>query len=157
MKKSILVMSAVAFFAFSGAFAQESSKKATKSKTTKVIAPKVQGPGLSFESEIIDYGTIEHKADGARQFTFTNNGTEPLLIKNAQGSCGCTVPTWPKEPIAPGATAVIGVKYDTNRPGPFTKTITLTSNATDATSKVLTIKGTVKPAPVTPVAAPAKS
>lgn len=149
MKKSIVVFSALAFFAFSGAFAQESSKKTTKVKPAKVIAPKVQGAGLSFESETIDYGTVEFQSNGAREFTFTNNGTEPLIIMNAQGSCGCTVPTWPKEPIAPGAKAVIGVKYDTNRPGPFTKSITLTSNAKEAPSKVLTIKGTVKPAPAT--------
>lgn len=151
MKKGILLFSAVALMTFSGSFAQESSKKATKTKTSKTaIAPKVQGAGMNFTNEIMDYGTIEHKADGAREFVFTNNGTEPLIIMNAQGSCGCTVPTWPKEPIAPGATAKIGVKYDTNRPGPFTKTITLTSNAKETPSKVLTIKGNVKPAEVAP-------
>jgi hypothetical protein len=146
MKKSILLFSAVALFTFSGTFAQESSKKAVTAKTAKVVTPKVQGAGINFQTETIDYGTIEHKADGSREFVFTNNGTEPLLIMNAQGSCGCTVPTWPREPIAPGAKAVIGVKYDTNRPGPFTKTITLTSNSTTSPSKLLTIKGNVKPA-----------
>lgn len=147
MKKGILLFSAVALFTFSGSFAQESSKKVTKVKSSKVVvAPKVQGAGLNFTNDVMDYGTIEHKADGNREFVFTNNGTEPLIIMNAQGSCGCTVPTWPKEPIAPGATAKIGVKYDTNRPGPFTKTITLTSNSKETPSKVLTIKGNVKPA-----------
>ena len=151
MKKGILLFSAVALLTFSGSFAQESSKKAAKAKTSKaVVAPKVQGAGMNFTSDVMDYGTIEHKADGAREFVFTNNGTEPLIIMNAQGSCGCTVPTWPREPIAPGATAVIGVKYDTNRPGPFTKTITLTSNSKETPSKVLTIKGNVKPAEVAP-------
>lgn len=151
MKKGILLFSAVALLSFSGSFAQESSKKAVKAKTSKVaIAPKVQGAGMNFINETMDYGTIEHKADGAREFVFTNNGTEPLIIMNAQGSCGCTVPTWPREPIAPGAKAVIGVKYDTNRPGPFTKTITLTSNSKETPSKVLTIKGNVKPAEVAP-------
>lgn len=151
MKKGILLFSAVALLSFSGSFAQESSKKVTKVKsskvvaTSKVVASKVKGPGMSFANETIDYGTIEHKADGAREFVFTNDGTEPLIIMNAQGSCGCTVPTWPKEPIAPGASAKIGVKYDTNRPGAFTKTITLTSNSVASPSKVLTIKGDVKP------------
>jgi len=162
MKKSIAFFATVAFFAFSSTFAQESSKKTTKAKspkakTEKVATPKVQGPGISFTSETIDYGTIEHKADGAREFTFTNNGTEPLLIMSAQGSCGCTVPSYPREPIAPGATAVIGVKYDTNRPGPFTKSITITSNAKETPSKVLTIKGTVKAAQIATPAAAAKS
>ena len=151
MKKGILLFSAVALLSFSGSFAQESSKKATKVKTAKgVVAQKVQGPGMSFTTDVIDYGTIEHKADGAREFVFTNNGTEPLIIMNAQGSCGCTVPTWPKEPIAPGAKAVIGVKYATDRVGPFTKTITLISNSKDTPSKVLTIKGTVKAGEETP-------
>lgn len=148
MKKGILLFSAVALFTFSGSFAQESSKKAPKTKSSKtVVAPKVEGAGLNFVNEVMDYGTIAHKSDGAREFVFTNNGNQPLIIANAQGSCGCTVPTWPREPIAPGAQAVIGVKYDTNRPGPFTKTITLTSNSATTPSKVLTIKGNVLPAP----------
>jgi len=101
---------------------------------------------IDFISRVVDYGTIEHNADGARKFVFTNNGTEALLIKNAKGSCGCTVPTWPREAIAPGATAEIGVKYATNRVGKFTKTITLTTNASKK-PVILTIKGEVNPAP----------
>jgi hypothetical protein len=152
MKKSILLFSTVALFTFSMSFAQESSKKAPRvksAKTTQVAAPKVQGPGMSFINDVMDYGTIELQADGAREFTFTNNGTQPLVISNAQGSCGCTVPSYTREPIAPGATGIIGVKYDTNRAGAFTKTITLTSNSAATPSKVLTIKGNVLPAPAT--------
>lgn len=122
----------------------------------KVTAPVQQeqaaGPVIEFETSVVDYGTIEHNADGARKFVFTNTGDAPLIISNARGSCGCTVPTWPKEPIAPGATAEIGVKYATNRIGKFTKTITLTTNTTQKL-KTLTIKGEVlKPAeaPVAP-------
>ena len=144
MKKGILLFSAVALLSFSGSFAQESSKKVTKVKTSKVVvAPKVQGAGMSFTNETMDYGTIEHKADGNREFVFTNNGNKPLIITNTNGSCGCTVPTSPKEPIAPGAKGIIGVKYDTNRVGPFTKTVTVTSNAAGQPTKLLTIKGTV--------------
>jgi hypothetical protein len=98
---------------------------------------------MLFENETIDYGTIPHNADGKREFTFVNNGTKPLIITNATGSCGCTVPSFPKEPIAPGAKAVIGVKYATDRVGTFTKTVTITSNAEGQASKVLTIKGNV--------------
>ena len=101
---------------------------------------------IDFVSKVVDYGTIDHNADGARKFVFANNGTEPLLIKNAKGSCGCTVPTWPREAIAPGATAEIGVKYATNRVGKFTKTITLTTNASKK-PVILTVKGEVNPAP----------
>lgn len=97
---------------------------------------------MDFKKELHDYGNIKNGANGTCTFEFTNTGNAPLIISNATGSCGCTVPTWPKEPIAPGAKGEITVKYDTKRTGEFTKTVTLTSNATE-TSKVLTIKGNV--------------
>ncbi|HRG57636.1 MAG TPA: DUF1573 domain-containing protein [Bacteroidia bacterium] len=103
-------------------------------------------PEISFESDVIDYGTIEYSADGNRQFKFKNTGKEPLIITNCQPGCGCTLPNWPKEPIMPGATAVIDVKYATDRVGSFDKTITVTSNAKTA-SKIIRIKGVVKPNP----------
>jgi len=151
--KKILLLSAFFVFGITAANAQEIAsttkvktevKKAKKAKKTKKVAlPAVEGPGMVFENETIDYGTIEQNADGQREFAFTNNGNKPLIIMSATGSCGCTVPDAPKEPIAPGAKAVIKVKYDTNRVGPFTKTVTVTSNAS-ATPKTLTIKGDVK-------------
>jgi len=112
------------------------------------------GPVMDFESAVIDYGLIEHNSDGKREFVLTNNGNAPLIISNAKGSCGCTVPTWPKAPIAPGESAAIGVKYATNRIGKFTKTITLTTNSPEKT-KILTIKGEVKKPSQAP-AAPTK-
>ena len=114
----------------------------------------VNGPKMEFETSVMDYGLIEHNADGKREFVLTNTGNAPLIISNAKGSCGCTVPTWPKAPIAPGESASIGVKYATNRIGKFTKTITLTTNAAEKT-KILTIKGEVKK-PVEAPAAPTK-
>ncbi len=99
-------------------------------------------PEIIFESETVDYGTIDKGADGVREFKFTNSGKSPLIISNARGSCGCTVPTWPKEPIKPGESGVIKVKYDTSRPGPINKSVTITSNAKTPT-KVLRIKGNV--------------
>ena len=119
--------------------------KAKKAVAAKVVTPKVEGAGMVFESETIDYGTIQHNADGKREFVFTNNGNKPLIITSATGSCGCTVPTYPKEPIAPGAKAVIGVKYATDRVGAFQKTVTLKSNAVQGDTKTLTIKGNVLP------------
>ncbi len=139
--KKIILIAAIAMFSVATTNAQ--AKKTTK-KATAVESPKVDGAGMVYENETIDYGTIPHNADGKREFVFVNNGNKPLIITNAQGSCGCTVPTFPKEPIAPGAKAVIGVKYATDRVGAFTKTVTITSNAS-ATPKVLTIKGTVLP------------
>ncbi len=144
MKKIfLLAMLTVLGTTFSNA--QETSKKVKKAKTTTVALPKVEGAGMVFESETIDYGTIAHNAEPNRQFVFTNNGNKPLIITNTQGSCGCTVPTTPKEPIAPGAKGVIGVRYATDRVGTFTKTVTVTSNAEGQPTKVLTIKGTVLP------------
>ena len=149
--KKIILIAAIAMFSVATTNAQ--AKKTTK-KATAVESPKVDGAGMVYENETIDYGTIPHNADGKREFVFVNNGNKPLIITNAQGSCGCTVPTFPKEPIAPGAKAVIGVKYATDRVGAFTKTVTITSNAS-ATPKVLTIKGTVLPDPNKKPAEPA--
>lgn len=108
------------------------------------------GPEITFESEVIDYGTIAQNADGVRTFKFTNTGNAPLIISNAKGSCGCTVPTWPKQPINPGEKAEIKVKYATNRPGPINKSVTVSSNATTPT-KVLRIKGNVLVKETSPV------
>ncbi len=94
-----------------------------------------------------DYGTIQQGGNGECEFKFTNNGKEPLVITNCQGSCGCTVPQWPKEPILPGKSSVIKVKYDTNRVGGIYKTVTINSNAKSG-NVVLTIKGTVEAKPV---------
>ncbi len=137
MKK---LLSFIALFALtiSVSFAQVDKKAAT---TT------VDGPNMKFDVTEIDYGTIEKNADPLRVFNFVNEGTEPLVIKHAKGSCGCTVPKYPKEPILPGEAATIEVRYDTKRVGPFSKTVTLTTNEA-VQKRVLKIKGKVnKPAP----------
>lgn len=136
MKKTILSIGLMLCIAF-GASAQE----AVTANPANPNAAK-----FKFEAETIDYGTIEHNANGDREFKFTNVGKEPLIISNAVGSCGCTTPQWPKEPIKPGATATIKVHYATDRVGAFEKTVTITSNA-DTPSKVVKIKGVVKPDP----------
>ncbi|MDP2385653.1 MAG: DUF1573 domain-containing protein [Bacteroidota bacterium] len=99
-------------------------------------------PKIKFETETIDYGTIEKGSNGIREFKFTNVGKDPLLLSNVQSSCGCVAVDWPKEPFKSGASGIIKVKYDTNRIGPFTKTVTVTSNAEEP-SKILKIKGVV--------------
>ena len=103
-------------------------------------------PTMSFASDAIDYGTIKQDADGNRVFTFTNDGKEPIVISEAHGSCGCTVPTYPKEPIMPGKSAEIKVHYDTHRVGPFSKSVTVNSNAKNS-PVVLRISGTVEALP----------
>jgi hypothetical protein len=102
---------------------------------------------IDFDSKVMDYGTIAHNSDGLREFKFVNNGTKPLVIKNAKGSCGCTVPSYKKKDgsseWAPGESGTIQVKYATNRIGKFTKTITLSTNTPDNRPVILTIKGEV--------------
>ncbi len=114
-------------------------------------AQSVAAPVMTFEKTEIDYGTIAQGSDPLRKFKFKNTGTTALIIKGARGSCGCTVPNYKKEPVMPGETAEIEVRYDTQRVGPFTKTVTIETNEpapTDADknatqSRVLTIKGSV--------------
>ena len=112
-----------------------------------VASAQKKGAVAQFAQTEIDYKKIEKGADPLRKFSFKNVGDEPLIISNAQGSCGCTVPTWPKEPIMPGQTATIDVRYDTQRVGPFSKSVTLTTNEANPT-RVLSIKGEVNAAPV---------
>ncbi|MBR9844941.1 MAG: DUF1573 domain-containing protein [Algicola sp.] len=97
---------------------------------------------IEFETDVIDYGTIEKGSDGVRVFKFTNTGNAPLIISNVKSTCGCTVPKKPDGPIMPGETGEISVKYDTNRVNPIRKTITVTSNA-ETPTVALKIKGLV--------------
>lgn len=150
--KKIILLAAIAIFGVATSTAQTKKavvKKETpvkKVETVKSESKKVEGASMLFENETIDYGKIAHNSDGKREFVFVNNGTKPLIIESTQGSCGCTVPSKPEGPIAPGAKGVIGVKYATDRVGVFTKTITIKSNAAGVNeTKIVTIKGEVLP------------
>jgi hypothetical protein len=98
---------------------------------------------ITFETDVIDYGTIEKGDDGVREFKFTNTGSSPLFIDQVRSSCGCTIPKKPTDSIMPGVEEVIEVKYDTNRVGPIRKTVTVSSNAVTPVV-ALQIKGTVE-------------
>ena len=135
---------------------------ASVAQGTTGAAPAAGGAGVEFEKDVHDFGTMKQYGDASTEFKFTNTGTAPLIISNAKGSCGCTVPSWPKEPIMPGETAVIKVKYDSKRVGPINKSVTISSNATNEPTKVIRIKGMIEAAPKeettpvkeTPVGAP---
>jgi len=99
-------------------------------------------PIFKFESEVVNYGDIARNSDGVKVLKFTNVGKSPIIITNVKGSCGCTVPTSPKEPILPGEEGEIQIKYATNRIGPFSKTVTITSNALRS-NIVIPVKGKV--------------
>jgi hypothetical protein len=131
-------------------FAANAQNEATPAGTA---APVLSKANIVVDKEMHDYGTIENGANGTCEFKVTNTGTEDLIIENAKGSCGCTVPDWPKEPIKPGKSAVMSVKYDTKRTGPINKSVTITCNASNAPTTVVRIKGEVKP-PVGEAGAP---
>ncbi len=132
MKKllSLLLTLTVGISAFSQADTKEEAKD------------DANGAKITWKANVIDYGTIEKGADGVRSFEFTNTGNEPLIISRVYSSCGCTVPKKPTKPVAPGASEVIEVKYNTNRVGPIRKTISVYSNASEVPYP-LKIKGTV--------------
>lgn len=98
------------------------------------------GPKIEFKAETIDYGTVSKGDDsGLRVFEFTNTGDAELVINDVKSSCGCTVPSKPTEPILPGKTGKIEVQYNMN-PGPISKTITVTSNATNKQEGIILLK-----------------
>jgi len=83
-----------------------------------------------------DFGSIIFGANGKVEFTFTNKGTKPLIISKVSSSCGCASPSYSKEPIAPGQKGVITIVYDTKIPGPFNKTVEVTSNANNSPVRI---------------------
>jgi hypothetical protein len=112
----------------------------------KVWSPRVEperGPMITFDTTLFDFGTIPYAGNGSCSFTFTNPGDAPLIIESFRTSCGCLVPYWDQEPVLPGQKGKVRLKYDTRRAGPFQKTATLLSNATNAPMVLLRIKGTV--------------
>jgi hypothetical protein len=154
MKKIMMI---VAFAGFSAAM---------NAQDAPATAPDPNAADIKWESTAIDYGNVKKgdESSATREFKFTNVGKSPLILSSCRGSCGCTVPTCPTEPILPGKSGTIKVHYDINRVGPFTKTVSVSSNAKQA-NETLKISGTVldEAAPTSgtvtpaPVATPAKS
>ncbi len=99
-------------------------------------------PVIEFDKLVHDYGEMEQHGDGKCEFKFTNKGKEPLILSNVRSSCGCTVPEWPRQPILPGQSDVIKVKYDTKRIGTINKSVHVYSNA-KASPISLKIKGKI--------------
>lgn len=138
MKKITLVISMI-LVAATGLFAQATEPVQ--------VVDNPNAPEISFDKLVHDYGTIAFGGDGVCIFKFTNTGKEPLILQQPQSSCGCTVPTWPKEPVLPGASSEIQVTYNTKKAGPINKTVTVKSNAKTNTV-VLRITGKVEAQPL---------
>ena len=136
MKKVLLSLSLLALTT-SVSFAQDKQDPAQSAT--------VQNPdALKFTDEIHDFGTIPQNIPAETEFTFKNTGKEPIILSRVQPSCGCTSPTWSKDPILPGKTGTIKATYNAAAPGNFQKSITVFANVG---TKVLTIKGNVEKAP----------
>ncbi|MES2386954.1 MAG: DUF1573 domain-containing protein [Bacteroidota bacterium] len=98
---------------------------------------------LKFDNESHDFGEVNEGDQAQYEYKFTNTGDKPVILSNVQASCGCTTPSWTKDPVLPGKTGVITASYNSSgRPGPFTKTVTVTSNATNSPLQ-LTFRGMV--------------
>lgn len=133
MKKSISLLAAV-ILGIGSVLAQEVK--------TEVVAPNPNAAEITFDKLVHDYGTLYVQGDGNCEFVFTNTGKEPLILSSVKSSCGCTVPSYPREPILPGKKESIKVKYDTGRLGPINKSITVMSNA-KTSPVVLKISGNI--------------
>src|SRR5210317_1558205 len=140
MKKTVLAIAAIAFTVASCGDATDRIKTTDDSGTETMMEAL---PAITFDEEFHDFGEVQEGEVVEHTFTFTNEGEGPLIISNAQGSCGCTVPDWPRQPIAPGQTGQIKVSFNSKgRAGRQDKRVTLTTNAVPQ-SKVLNITSTV--------------
>jgi Protein of unknown function (DUF1573) len=143
--KKLFILAVMAIFAVN-ANAQFKSKPSAP----KVEAPISKDPSIFIEKDVVEYGVIAKGSERVRTFKVVNKGAQPLILTNCSGSCGCTVPTCPREPILPGKSAEISVNYDTNREGPFEKQVNIASNDPSTPNKAVRIKGEVKVAPTAP-------
>ena len=103
----------------------------------------VEMPKIEIDQDFFDFGEIHQNESVSREFIIRNVGEAPLLIRSAKGSCGCTVPEWPREPVLSGEQTIIKVTFNSGRKqGKQNQRVTLVTNAIPST-KVLTIKGSV--------------
>jgi hypothetical protein len=119
---------------------KERERQAQQAQQSTAVNP--NAPDIVFNKLVHNYGEITQNDDGRCEFTFKNEGKEPLILSNVRSSCGCTVPEWPRQPILPGESEVIKVKYDTKRVGPINKNVQVFSNA-KTSPVILKIEGTV--------------
>ncbi|MDT0650357.1 DUF1573 domain-containing protein [Autumnicola edwardsiae] len=132
MKKGLLMIAAVGALLFSSCKDNNNASDKVRAENVETAAERdaqdTVYPEISFEEEEFDFGTIQKGENVEHIFKFTNTGRAPLVITNATSSCGCTVPDAPNEPIAPGETAEMTVKYNGSGNGQVTKTVTVSAN-----------------------------
>jgi hypothetical protein len=152
MKKAIFTLAFGMMFAgLAMGQTKAQPKKPTTTKKPAVVAapatPMTETPSFQWEKTSHNFGKIPQGNPVTVTFNFKNNGKQPLIITNAQASCGCTTPDWTKEPIAPGKSGYIKATYNAASVGPFSKSVTVTSNVGPEPT-ILTLSGEVEePAP----------
>ncbi|MBV6654509.1 MAG: DUF1573 domain-containing protein [Mameliella sp.] len=125
---------------------QPATPAAAQPAAAQPAAPAGPTTTMSFSETEFDFGTVNEGEKVSHTYTFTNTGNEPLILSNAKGSCGCTVPSWPREPIAPGATGEITVEFNSkNKKGKRNQKVTITAN-TNPPQSFIYLKGDVTPA-----------
>lgn len=155
MRKIVVAVGMVSMLAFTSCKENASEKIKTDNVAQAAVRDEAAKavPVMSFEKAEHDFGTIEQGAAQETVFKFTNTGNAPLIITDAKSSCGCTVPNPPKEPIAPGESSELLVKFNGAGQNQITKNITVTAN-TEKGSEILRIKAFINPkgaAPLGPV------
>jgi len=147
MKNRILILAGI--FAITFTSCKDNAAKKVNDENVEIAAERDTNnadlPVMTFTEKEHDFGVINEGDVVEHKFAFTNTGKAPLVIVSAKGSCGCTVPEWPKEPIAPGASAEMLVKFNSNgKPNLQNKQVTITAN-TEAGKEILKIKANVTP------------
>jgi hypothetical protein len=151
MKKMIVIITIALFFAFTYSYSQTVANDQAAKVETKVNP---NGPIAKYDKTVHEFADLTQGVPGTASFTLTNEGKEPLIISTANASCGCTNLAYGKDPILPGKSTTISATYNAAAVGPFTKTITVRTNASDQ-PVVLQIKGKVVPKTETPTTATA--
>ena len=132
MKKSIILSGIVAIFALTSCEKDQPSNlfsEEERQEQADLVVDPENAAVLTFEEDVYDFGSLPAAAKVDHYVKFTNTGKSPLIIRDAKGSCGCTVPVWPKEPIAPGATDSMKITYEAgNQKGKQRKIVTLHTN-----------------------------
>jgi len=141
MKKMIMITIIAMLFAFTNSYSQNAT---IDPAVTVAAKPNPNAPVAKYDKTVHEFEDLTQGNPGTATFTLTNDGKEPLIIATAKASCGCTNLTFGKDPILPGKSTAISATYNAAAVGPFTKTITVVTNASDQPT-VLQIKGKVVP------------
>lgn len=142
---TVLAFASLATMTYAQSVSTTNNSQNSTSTTQANPADDPNAPDFQWVEETHDFGSIPQGKPATWKFEFTNSGKEPLIISNVQKTCGCTVTDWTKEPVMPGQKGFVSAQYNAAHEGPFTKAITVQSNAKTPNMKLI-FKGTVEKA-----------